>query len=137
MSAIDNEYKQQCQEWHEQLLPEFRRNNTRNLNERLNEIEKIVNKKCDHFNRTNFAFKVDEKQRHRLTYLWNKDIREHTAVSIRQCVVKMKTIDDYKTKARNKLNRWKPKVLGTHVLYQIIFINIYNVCVRKIYFYSK
>eukprot|EP01083_Nonionella_stella_P087040 242010_1 len=54
--------------------------------------------------------------------------REHTMVSHTKCNKQILDIDEYKKKARNKLNRWKPKVFGEHVLFEIIFINLYNVC---------
>eukprot|EP01083_Nonionella_stella_P146289 459947_1 len=122
----DTVYEEQCRRWHNDLLPSFEANNTYNLNERLDEIEKIVNRECSQY--YDDPFLIPTSQRHNLQTLCNKDIGEHTMVSHTKCTKQILDIDEYKKKARNKLNRWKPKVFGEHVLFEIIFINLYNVC---------
>ena len=128
-------------------IQDFEINNTKNLEKRLDEIENIVNEICFKYSSSNdhvitvldddiddintfnhFNFKIERNERSRLTKLCNANIREYTTVSVPKCTGPMSTIDDYKKKARNKLNRWKPKFYGDYVLFQIIFINIYNVC---------
>lgn len=139
------EYENQCKKWHNDLVQDFEINNTKNLEKRLDEIENIVNdisspeslsndqghpvldNDIDNID-FNLNFKIERNERDRLTKLCNANIREYTTVSVPKCTGVMTTIDDYKKKARNKLNRWKPKFYGDHVLFQIIFINIYNVC---------
>eukprot|EP01083_Nonionella_stella_P241125 842267_1 len=140
MSSVNNAiYERQCEKWHHDLLNEFEENNTSNLMERLNKIEYVVNKECNNYSLDQNGFKIGDKQRQKLLTLYNKDLREHTIVSHNKCTNEIKNVNEYKQKARNKLNRWKPKVFGDHVLYQIIFINVYNYCyeVGRSYNYNK
>ena len=103
-----------------------------NLAIRLKEIEQIVNTTCRN---SAIQFKIPKELFNEFLDAIKPEIYDHTKVHSTKCKDRINDENDYKKPARNMLNRWKPAILGNHVLHRVIFIYLYNVCIFFFHFH--
>lgn len=96
-----------------------------NLSIRLKEIEKIVNNNCPNGSK---QFRIPREIFAEFVDAMQPEIFDHTRVHATKIKTKINDENQYRKPARNMLNRWKPAILGNHVLHKVIFFYLYNVC---------
>ena len=103
-----------------------------NLEIRLQEIEQITNSKCSN---SAVKFEIPKELIDKMFHEIKPEISDHTRVHSTKCKEKINDENEYRKPARNMLNRWKPAILGNHVLHKIVFIYLYNVCIIRYFFF--
>ena len=103
-----------------------------NLEIRLKEIEKIINNECPN---SAIKFQIPKELFDEMFHGIKPEIYDHTRVHSTKCKERINDESQYRKPARNMLNRWKPAILGNHVLHKIIFIYLYNVCTIRAFFF--